>query len=91
MASLKVVSLATRGHEDITSRGATIAKLTRHGQHFNVGSTSVPGTIEFELGVDGVPTSWTRAFQRADIAAHEKTCRDGNGRSHLQPTSLPLC
>lgn len=52
---------------------------------FNVGSTGVIGTIEFEPGLErDFPALLERIAPPARSYAHEETWHDGNGHSHLQ-------
>lgn len=56
---------------------------------FNVGSTGVVGTVEFEPGlVRDVPEMLDRLMPPSRDYGHEQTWHDGNGHSHLQATTL---
>jgi secondary thiamine-phosphate synthase enzyme len=52
---------------------------------FNVGSTGVVGTIEFEPGLEGdFPEMLDRLIPPSPKYGHEQAWHDGNGHSHLQ-------
>jgi len=52
---------------------------------FNVGSTGVIGTIEFEPGLEkDFPNLMERMIPPSRSYGHELTWHDGNGHSHLQ-------
>jgi secondary thiamine-phosphate synthase enzyme len=56
---------------------------------FNVGSTGVIGTIEFEPGLErDLPEMLDKLFPPSTDYGHEQTWHDGNGHSHLQATTL---
>ena len=56
---------------------------------FNVGSTGVVGTIEFEPGLQrDLPAILDRLIPPSRDYGHERTWHDGNGHSHLQATWL---
>jgi secondary thiamine-phosphate synthase enzyme len=52
---------------------------------FNVGSTAVVGTIEFEPGLEGdFPAMLDQLIPPSTKYGHEQAWHDGNGHSHLQ-------
>ncbi len=56
---------------------------------FNVGSTGVVGTIEFEPGLEqDLPEILDRLIPPSEEYGHEKAWHDGNGHSHLQASCL---
>lgn len=56
---------------------------------FNVGSTGVVGTIEFEPGLqEDLPQTLDRLIPPSRNYGHERAWHDGNGHSHLQATTL---
>jgi secondary thiamine-phosphate synthase enzyme len=56
---------------------------------FNVGSTAVVGTIEFEPGLQrDLPEQLDRLMPPSLDYGHEQAWHDGNGHSHLQATTL---
>ena len=56
---------------------------------FNVGSTGVIGTIEYEPGLEGdLPDTLDRLIPPSLEYGHEKAWHDGNGHSHLQASIL---
>ena len=64
---------------------------------FNVGSTAVVGTIEYEPGLErDLPEMLDRLIPASRELGHEQAWHDGNGHSHLQATlmgqglSLPI-
>lgn len=90
------ISLETRGHrhmQDIT--GAVQEVVSRSGvqtglvQVFNVGSTGVVGSIEFEPGLAlDLPEALDRLIPASRSYGHERAWHDGNGHSHLQASAL---
>lgn len=56
---------------------------------FNVGSTAVIGTIEFEPGLQhDLPEVLDRLLPQSRDYGHEQAWHDGNGHSHLQASIL---
>ena len=56
---------------------------------FNIGSTGVIGTIEFEPGLQrDLPEVLDRLFPPSRDYGHEQAWHDGNGHSHLQASTL---
>ncbi len=56
---------------------------------FNIGSTGVVGTIEFEPGLErDLPEILDQLFPRSRDYGHEQAWHDGNGHSHLQASTL---
>jgi secondary thiamine-phosphate synthase enzyme len=56
---------------------------------FNVGSTAVIGTIEYEPGLKSdLPSELDRLVPPDGEYNHEQTWHDGNGHSHLQASIL---
>ena len=56
---------------------------------FNVGSTGVLGTIEFEPGLErDLPELLNRLIPPSRDYGHEQMWHDGNGHSHLQASTL---
>lgn len=98
------IRVSTRGHhhlQDITSDVADVVSrsgVTTGVVHlFNVGSTAVLGTIEFEPGLErDFPEMLDRLIPPSRSYGHEQTWHDGNGHSHLQASlvgpsiSLPV-
>lgn len=86
--------IETAGHRDmhdITRRVATV--VTRSGisdgtaHVFNVGSTGIIGTIEYESGLEqDLPDLLDRLIPPDGNYGHELAWQDGNGHSHLQAT-----
>ncbi|HEO71448.1 MAG TPA: YjbQ family protein [Candidatus Hydrogenedentes bacterium] len=56
---------------------------------FNVGSTAVVGTIEFEPGLcSDLPETLHRLIPPSRSYGHERAWHDGNGHSHLHATLM---
>ena len=56
---------------------------------FNIGSTAVVGTIEFEPGLEkDLPDILNKLIPPSRSYGHEQTWHDGNGHSHLQATLM---
>ena len=94
------IALATTGHrhlQDITDRVTAICAasgVTTGLCHvFNLGSTAVVGTIEFEPGLEAdLPALLDRLIPPSRDYGHERAWGDGNGHSHLQASWLgPDC
>ena len=96
MTHQESISLRTTGHrhmQDITPEVAAI--LSRSGvtvgtaHVFNVGSTGVVGTIEFEPGLErDLPEILDKLLPPNREYGHEQAWHDGNGHSHLQASWL---
>ena len=86
------LQIETRGHRDMHDLTPGVARIvTRSGIRtgtahvFNVGSTAVIGTIEFEDGLRGdLPNVLDRLIPPSREYGHERAWHDGNGHSHLQ-------
>lgn len=96
MVSKNSIDLSTSGHRDmhnITKQVEEIIKGsdTKNGlvNVFNVGSTAIIGTIEFEPGLEkDLPEMLDKLLPPSRNYGHEQTWHDGNGHSHLQATLL---
>lgn len=96
MVFQKRIAIATSGHahmHDITSEVA--AAVIESGvligtvNVFNVGSTGVIGTIEFEPGLErDYPEMLDRLIPPSRDYGHEQAWHDGNAHSHLQATTV---
>ena len=90
------VAVQTGGHRDmheITGEVEAIAARSgiRNGivHVFNVGSTGVIGTIEYEPGLEqDLPELLDRLVPPSCNYGHEQAWHDGNGHSHLQATLM---
>ena len=74
---------------DLTNEVAAVVSRSSIGfgtaHVFNVGSTGVVGTIEFEPGLEGdFPEILDQLIPPSREYGHEKAWHDGNGHSHLQ-------
>ena len=86
------IRISTSGHghmQNLTEKVASI--VSRSGiatgtvHVFNVGSTGVVGTIEFEPGLEAdFPEILDKLIPPSRHYGHELAWRDGNGHSHLQ-------
>jgi secondary thiamine-phosphate synthase enzyme len=89
-------TVQTSGHRDmheITSEVEAIAARSgiREGlvHVFNIGSTGVIGTIEYESGLKrDLPEMLDRLIPPSRDYGHEQAWHDGNGHSHLQATMM---
>ena len=96
MTHQDTISLSTRSHgqmHDITrevSRIVAVSGVTTGIVHvFNVGSTGVVGTIEYESGLErDLPETLDRLVPPSRDYGHELAWHDGNGHSHLQATMM---
>jgi secondary thiamine-phosphate synthase enzyme len=96
MVSQTQFQIDTTGHrhmQDITQHVARIVAecgiRTGIAQVFNIGSTAVIGTIEFEPGLErDLPELLDRLIPPSRQYGHEQAWQDGNGHSHLQATWL---
>ena len=90
------ISVTTKGsgdmHDLTVDVGAFVASTgVKAGlvNIFNIGSTAVVGTIEFEPGLErDLPSTLHRLIPPSRDYGHEQTWHDGNGHSHLQATLL---
>lgn len=86
------IRIPTRAHRemhDLTPQVAEIVQrsgITTGTCHvFNVGSTGVIGTIEYESGLlEDLPEILDRLIPPSLDYGHERAWHDGNGHSHLQ-------
>jgi len=90
------IAIQTRGHRhlhDITSQVAAIIEAsgveTGTCHVFNIGSTGVIGTIEYEPGLErDLPEVLDKLIPPSTSYGHEQAWHDGNGHSHLQASIL---
>jgi secondary thiamine-phosphate synthase enzyme len=88
------IESTSHGHmQEITKRVEAIA--ARSGMQagivhiFNVGSTGIVGTIEYEPGLErDLPEMLDRLVPPSLDYGHERAWSDGNGHSHLQSTMM---
>jgi len=96
MVHQQTLTVATRGHRDMHDITDPVARIVAESgiqtgtvHLFNVGSTSVPGTIEFEPGLEkDLPALLDRLIPPSREYGHEQAWHDGNGHSHLQATLM---
>ena len=92
MVYRKNITVPTNGHRDIHDITSQVADAVAESgirtglvNVFNVGSTAVIGTIEFEPGLErDLPEMLERLIPPSCEYGHEQTWHDGNGHSHLQ-------
>ena len=88
--------ISTKGHRHMHDLTVRVAEIVRDAglqsglaHVFNVGSTGVIGTIEFEPGLEeDLPAVLDRLFPPSRDYGHERAWQDGNGHSHLQASTL---
>ena len=86
----------TSGHRDMHDiTDAVAAVIANSGIEvgtanvFNVGSTGVVGTVEFEPGLErDIPEVLDKLLPPSRDYGHEQAWHDGNGHSHLQATLM---
>ena len=88
----ETIELSTSGRKDMTDISYQVEDIVRNSNikeglcHiFNVGSTGVIGTIEFEPGLErDFPELMEKLIPPSRSYGHELAWHDGNGHSHLQ-------
>lgn len=88
----ETIDVATKGDRDMTDITSQVeAVVGRSGVEtglchvFNLGSTGIISTIEFEPGLESdFPEVLHKLIPPSRSYGHEQTWRDGNGHSHLQ-------
>lgn len=96
MTYCEEISILTRGHRDIHDITALVSDIVENSgvrdgiaHIFNIGSTGVVGTIEFEPGLaTDLPDLLDRLIPPDRSYGHEQAWHDGNGHSHLQASLL---
>jgi len=90
------ILLETSGHRDMHNISERVAACVADSgvakgtvNVFNIGSTAVVGTIEYEPGLEGdLPAALDRLLPPSRDYGHEQAWHDGNGHSHLQASIL---
>ena len=90
------IEIETTGHRDmheITNRVQAAVERSRIKNGivhiFNIGSTGIVGTIEYEPGLEkDLPEMLDRLIPPSLEYGHERQWQDGNGHSHLQATLM---
>jgi len=88
------ITFTTTGNRDMHDISAEVSGIiARSGIQtgichiFNVGSTGIIGSIEFEPGLeDDYPNMLNMLIPPSRSYGHEQSWHDGNGHSHLQST-----
>ncbi len=88
--------LSTSGHRDMHDITEDVNKILQKSNLkkgivniFNIGSTGVIGTIEFEPGLKrDLPEMLDKLLPPSRNYGHEEMWHDGNGHSHLQASTL---
>lgn len=96
MTYQRQISIRSSGHGDMHDLTEQVAAIVADsGVHagtvnvFNIGSTAVVGTIEFEPGLQqDLPQLLDKLIPPSRSYGHEQAWHDGNGHSHLQATLL---
>jgi secondary thiamine-phosphate synthase enzyme len=96
MVHQEAISIQTSGQKDMHDITAPVAEIIgRSGiqagvSHvFNVGSTGIVGTIEYEPGLEkDLPAILDKLIPPSRAYGHEQAWHDGNGHSHLQATVM---
>ena len=96
MVYQKTLEIITEKHGEMTDMTKVVedavasSGITTGTVHiFNVGSTAVIGTVEFEPGLQrDIPELLDRLIPPSRNYGHEQAWHDGNGHSHLQASLL---
>lgn len=96
MTHQEQITVNTTGHRDMHDITDEVVEVVRSSgvqvgiaHVFNIGSTGVVGTIEFEQGLKhDLPDILDELIPPSIDYGHEQTWHDGNGHSHLQATWL---
>ena len=96
MVHREEIVIETAGHRDMHEVTKRVEEIVRHSgvMHgtahvFNVGSTGIIGTIEYEPGLErDLPDMLDRLIPPSLDYGHERQWHDGNGHSHLQATVM---
>ncbi len=89
-------TIRTDGHRDMHNLTDEVGLIAgRSGLQngivhvFNIGSTGIIGTIEYEPGLEqDLPELLDRLMPPSRDYGHERAWHDGNGHSHLQATMM---
>lgn len=96
MVYRETINISTSGNQDMTDISREVMGVVSRSElsegicHiFNVGSTGVIGTIEFESGLkQDFPELMEKLIPPSLSYGHELAWHDGNGHSHLQASML---
>lgn len=96
MVHQQTFEIETDRHGQMTDLTARVARIVADSgiatgtvHVFNVGSTAVVGTVEFEPGLErDVPELLDWLIPPSRAYGHEQAWHDGNGHSHLQATLM---
>lgn len=92
MVHRDTIDISTTGKGDMTDISSEVKEIVRKSliknglcNVFNIGSTGIISTIEFEPGLENdFPEIMKKIIPPSTSYGHEKTWHDGNGHSHLQ-------
>ncbi len=90
------LTIETFGHRDMHNITDAVAEVVAESgiqtgtvHIFNIGSTAVIGTVEYEPGLErDVPEFLDKLIPPSREYGHEQAWNDGNGHSHLQATLM---
>jgi secondary thiamine-phosphate synthase enzyme len=96
MVHREIFTIETAGHRDMHNITVQVERIvscsgiqTGIAHIFNIGSTAVIGTVEYEPGLEhDVPELLDRLIPPSREYGHEQAWHDGNGHSHLQATLM---
>ncbi|QHI70931.1 secondary thiamine-phosphate synthase enzyme YjbQ [Tichowtungia aerotolerans] len=96
MVYRETITVATAGHRDMHNITDAVADVVAESgvsigtvHVFNIGSTAVIGTVEYEPGLErDVPEFLDKLIPPGRSYGHEQAWHDGNGHSHLQATLM---
>ncbi len=90
------IQIQTSGHRDMHEITIRVEQIVEKSglqsgiiHVFNIGSTGIVGTIEYEPGLEkDLPDMLDRLIPPSLDYGHERQWNDGNGHSHLQSTII---
>ena len=96
MISQQSITFNTSGHRDMHDLTHHVKEIIHQSgvqnglvHLFNLGSTGMVGTIEFEPGLERDLPEWLdKVIPPGREYGHEKTWHDGNSHSHLQASLI---
>jgi secondary thiamine-phosphate synthase enzyme len=90
------IEIQTSGHKDMHNITTAVAECVKNSgitsgivNIFNIGSTAIIGTIEYEAGLEhDLPELLDKLAPPSRTYGHEQAWHDGNGHSHLQASMM---